>query len=62
MRPDGFGLLVDSNGDLEEVPEVLGLLGLDISGVVHSQHFGKVDSKPLDNVEPLVMGKVCAAR
>ena len=43
MRPDGFGLLGDSNGDLEEVPEVLGLLGFDI------RHFGKVDSKPLDN-------------
>ena len=43
-------------------PDGFGLLGLDISGVVRSQHFGKIDSKPLDNVEPLVRGEVWAAR
>ena len=54
MGPDGLGLLWNSNGDLEEFPKVLGLLSLDISGVVGPKDLGKVDCKPLDNVEPLV--------
>ena len=62
MGPDGLGLLRISNGDLEEVSKVLGLLSLDISGVVGPKDLGKVDCKPLDNVEPLVWREVWAPR
>ena len=58
MVGDGFGLLGDSNGELEEISKVLGLLSLNIRGVVRSKDFGKVDRISLDNVEPLVRGEV----
>ena len=58
MRPDAFGLLGDSNGDLEEVPQVLGLLGLDISGAtngvakVKSCHNGVARGRQAGKLEP----------
>jgi hypothetical protein len=50
------------NGELEEVPKVLGLLGLDIRGVVGDKDFGKVDRISLDNIEPLVWGEIWTPR
>ena len=58
MVGDGFGLLGDLDGELEEISKVLGLLSLNITGVVRSKDFGKVDRISLDNVEPLVRGEV----
>ena len=57
MVGDGLGLLEDSNGELEEISKVLGLLSLNIRGVVGSKDFGKVGHISLDNVEPLVRGE-----
>ena len=54
MVGDGVALLGDSNEELEEISKVLGLLSLNIRGVVRSKDFGKVDRISLDNVEPLV--------
>jgi hypothetical protein len=58
MAGDGFGLFRDSNGELEEVSNILGLLSLDIRGIVCTKDFGKVDRISFDNVEPLVRGKI----
>ena len=62
MGLDGFGLLGHSNGDLEQIPKVLGLFGVNIRGVVGSKDFGKVKCISLDNVEPLVRGEVWTSR
>ena len=51
MGLDGFGLLGHSNGDLEQIPKVLGLFGVNIRGVVGSKDFGKVKCISLDNVD-----------
>jgi hypothetical protein len=58
MAGDGFGLLGNSNEELEEGSDILGLLSLDIRGTVCSKDFDKVEHISLDNVEPLVRGEV----
>ena len=62
MCPNDLGLLWDLNRDLKEIPKVLGLLSLNNSGVVGPKDLGKVNCKPLDNVEPLVWREVWASR
>ena len=62
MGFDGLELFGHSNGDLEQIPKILGLFCVDIRGIVGSKDFGKVDCISLDNVEPLVREEVWTSR
>ena len=48
MACDHFGLLWNSNGELEQLPKVLGLFGLDIRGVVGSRTLDRSTTYPLE--------------
>lgn len=55
---DGSEGLRDLNRDLEQVPEVTGLLSLERRGIVHPKDFLEFNRLPFDEVKPLVLGEV----
>ena len=58
MSFNGFRLFGNSNGELEHVSEVMGLFGFDLRRIVSPENFREVDSLSLNDVEPLIWGKV----
>ena len=58
MRADSFRLLGDAQRELEKVPDVAGLLGVDVGRVVGPEYLVEVNSQALDDIEPLVWREI----